>query len=201
MLPVFASCAPFYRWVTRRWKLGDGDSETTVQSEVEDVDRVLDECVAKETKTSIEEVRQGKGWDRVVGVMGFSQGARLVPGLLLRQKIAERDVGRSKWSFKFGVIIGGPYCPISLAQTVDTSDYELLRQIPTVHAWGREDHVKSGCEEMQRMCEGDTCFQMDFAGGHHMPLTDVEAKDLCDLILASWYAGGGTLGVAAGEKY
>ena len=175
--------------------------ETTPRDEIEGVDGVLDDCVAKETGVSIAEARQGRGWERVAGVMGFSQGARLVPGLLLRQKTLEREGEDSKWHFKFGVMIGGPYPPIAMSEAVDTQDYELLRQIPTVHAWGRNDHVKSGCVQMQGACESDTCFQMDFEGGHHMPLKDVEAKDLCDLIMAAWYASGGTREVGVGEKY
>ena len=175
--------------------------ERTGEGEVQLVDGVLDRCVAKETGVDVAEVRKGRGWERVVGVMGFSQGARLVPGLLLRQKMLEREGKQGSWQFKFGIMIGGPFPPISMSEEVDVRDYELLRQIPTVHAWGRDDHVKSGCVEMQRICEGDECFQMDFEGGHHMPLKDVEAKDLCDLIMAAWYASGGTYGVAAGEKY
>ena len=32
---------------------------------------------------------------------------------------------------------------------------------------------------------------MDFEGGHHLPLKDAEAKDLCNLILEAWNASGG----------
>ena len=205
MLPTFASLAPFHRWVTRKWALGSGNIETTPKSEIEDVERVLDDCIERETGIS-REANGGKGgWGRVVGCIGFSQGARLVPGLLLRQKIAERDgkESRCKWNFKFGVVVGGPYPPICLQEEgeVDVSEYALLKEVPTVHAWGREDHVKSGCVEMREMCESDVCFQMDFDGGHHMPLKDGEARDLCDLIMAAWYAGGGTYEVGKGEKY
>lgn len=194
MLPVFESCAPFYRWVIRKWKLGEGRTETTPAEEVEMVDGALDEVVEREG-----------GWSQVAGVVGFSQGARLVGGLLLRQKLWERDhrdrEEECKWRLKFGVMVGGPYPPIAMSEEINEEDYELLREIPTVHAWGREDHVKSGCEEMRKACESDVCFDMQFKGGHHMPLTDVEAKDLCDLIMAAWYANGGSYGVAKGEKY
>lgn len=197
MLPVFESCAPFYRWVTRRWKLGEGDTEPTPAEEVRLVDEAMDAAVKREGGEM--------GWRRVVGVIGFSQGARLVGGILLRQKLWEKEnPGRQedcKWRLKFGVMVGGPFPPIAMSEKVDAVDYELLRQIPTVHAWGRDDHVKSGCEEMRKACESDVCFEMQFDGGHHMPLKDIEAKDLCDLIMAAWYASGGTYGVAHGEKY
>lgn len=221
MLPVFASCAPFYRWVNRRFQAGESDVEVTPRGEVEAVDRVI--VAAMEANGGVDSFR---------GLVGFSQGARLVAGLLLRQKIEERDLGASRWKFAFGVMIGGPFPPIAfpLAKTTNTdtetgadtatatspttttteeqddgtvkvADYELLKQVPTVHAWGREDHVREGCLVLARACDSDHCFQMDFAGGHHLPLKDVEAKDLCDLIMAAWYAGGGSFGIAADETY
>ena len=168
--------------------LGESRVEITDAQEVRRLDEVL---------LSVMEGTEG-GVGSFVGVMGFSQGARLVPGLLLRQKVEERDrLGGSMWKFRFGVMIGGPFPPISLHAVEDEEkligDYELLRTVPTVHAWGRDDHVKGGCVELWKACEGDECFQMDFTGGHHMPLKDGEANDLCDLILAAWYAGGGTM--------
>ena len=192
MLPVFASCAPFHRWVSRKFKNGDleSDVEGTPAEEVETLDRIL-------TKV----MDENGGVENFKGIIGFSQGARLVPGLILRQKIEERDTGSSKWNFKFGVMIGGPFPPICLSEPVDAKDYSLLKEIPTVHAWGKEDHVKPGCLEMLKACESDHCFQMDFDGSHHLPLKDVEAKDLCDLIMAAWYAGGGSYGVGADERY
>jgi len=92
-------------------------------------------------------------------------------------------------------MVGGPYPPIAVHANVKQEEYELLRTIPTVHAWGRDDHIIEGCKQLHRQCEGDVCFQMDFEGGHHMPLKDGEARDLCDLIMAAYYAGGGTRAV------
>jgi predicted esterase len=241
MLPVFASCAPFYRWVNRRFKAGESDVETTPAAEVDTIDSIIYDVM-----------EANGGVDSFKGVMGFSQGARLTAGLLLRQKIQERDdlaassssassssgtatttttpssasasTGLGlKTKFAFGIMIGGPYPPIGLCPSpspaarpddndndndhdldIDTSmiaDYKLLKDIPTVHAWGRDDHIRPGCEALARLCESDHSFQMDFEGGHHLPLKDVEAKDLCDLIMAAWYAGGGKYGVGADETY
>ncbi|KIV91238.1 hypothetical protein PV10_05799 [Exophiala mesophila] len=199
MLPVFASCAPFYRWVTRRFVAGESDVEPTPEHEVREVDERIRSIMD-----------QNGGVESFRGVIGFSQGARLVAGLLLRQKIQERERGRDDgaggsgsvdWNFAFGVMIGGPFPPIAMADKVDTKDYELLREIPTVHAWGRDDHVKPGCEELRKACDSDVCFHMDFEGGHHLPLKDVEAKDLCDLINAAWFAGGGSYQISASETY
>ena len=59
-----------------------------------------------------------------------------------------------------------------------TSTTIFLRKVATLHGWGIDDHVKSGCEEMQRACESGACFQVDFPGEHHMPLENVGASGL-----------------------
>ena len=137
MLPVFASCAPFYRWVNRRFRLGDGDTEIAPADEVADIDRVLDDVISKEG-----------GYENFVGVIGFSQGARLAPGLILRQLVEVRETGESKWGFKFGLLVGGPFPPICLTEGTEVGDYELLKRVPIVNAWGRDDPVRAGCKPM-----------------------------------------------------
>jgi len=126
--------------------------------------------------------------------MGFSQGARLTPGILLRQLLEVRAYGESKWKFKFGVVIGGPFPPISLTPPDMEIDYELLKQMPIVNAWGRDDPVRAGCVPMRETCDwmGTGSLFMDFEGGHHLPLKDNEAKELCNLILEAWHASGGS---------
>lgn len=178
MLPTFESLAPFRRWVSRQYKAGDGDVENTPAEEV----AVVDEIILR----AMEE--HGVGREGFVGVMGFSQGARLAAGLMLRQQWEIRQSGHSRWGFKFGVFIGGPFPPIGLTPEGVDVDYTLLAQVPTVHAWGREDHVRTGAKTMADVCDSRDTFVMDFEGGHHLPLTDHEADDLCGLIVDAWHA-------------
>lgn len=171
--------------------MGEAETEATPAAEVDRLDQILEKIM-----------QENGGVESFVGLMGFSQGARLVPGLLLRHLVLQKTrLGGSPYAFKFGVMIGGPYPPICLHDEPKVEDYELLKGIPTVHAWGRDDHVKPGCEALWKVCEGDECFQMDFEGGHHLPLKDGEARDLCDLIRGAWYAGGGEMVVGGGESY
>lgn len=181
MLPVFESLAPFHRWVSRRFKPTEGGDEIVPKAET----RVVDEIILRA-------MEENGGREKFVGVMGFSQGARLAAGLVLRQQLEIKQLGRSEWGFKFGVVIGGPFPPMSLTGEEATElDYSVMRQVPTVHAWGRDDQVRLGAKEMADACDGPNTFVMDFEGGHHLPLTDHEADELCDLIVDAWHAGGG----------
>jgi pimeloyl-ACP methyl ester carboxylesterase len=108
-----------------------------------------------------------------------------------------RRGGRSEWGFKFAVVIGGPFPPMVLMgegeedEAAVDLDYGVMRLVPTVHAWGRDDQVRRGAKEMAEAFDGLSTFVMDFEGGHHLPLTDPEADELCGLIVEAWHAGGG----------
>jgi predicted esterase len=180
MLPVFESLAPFYRWVSRRFQAGESDVEVAPTEEV----AVVDELVLRTME------RNG-GRESFVGVMGFSQGARLAAGMLLRQQLEIKEHGFSKWRFKFGVIIGGPFPPIGLVPESMKLDYSVMAQMPTLHAWGRDDQVRKGARKMADVCDNPNTFVMDFEGGHHLPLKDDEADELCGLIVEAWHTAGG----------
>jgi predicted esterase len=181
VMPTFESLKPFYRWVSRRFQIGDGGHEVTPQKEVQVIDQII-----------LEAMEENGGRDSFVGVMGFSQGARLAAGMLLRQQLELRHYGASKWGFKFGVVIGGPFPPIALNAEGIELDYSVLGQVPTVHAWGRDDPVRWGAKDMADACDSPNTFVMDFAGGHHLPLVDEEAEELCGLIVDAWHASGGS---------
>lgn len=180
MLPTFESLTPFYRWVSWRFKVGSATVEQTPMDEVEVIDGII-----------LKAMEENGGRDKFVGVMGFSQGARMAAGMLLRQQLEIKEYGFSKWNFQFGVIIGGPFPPISLTPEGVEVDYSVMGQIPTVHAWGREDHVGEGAKQMADACDSPHTFFMDFEGGHHLPLKDKEADELCGLIIEAWHAAGG----------
>ncbi len=180
MLPTFASMAPFHRWVSRRFKPGEGGHEVVPEAEVDVIDAII-----------LRAMEENGGRSSFAGVMGFSQGARLAAGLLLRQQLEIREMGFSVWGFRFGVIIGGPFPPLALVNEDWELDYTLMGQVPTVHAWGRRDPVRQGAQKLADVCDSANTFVMDFAGEHHLPLTDHEADELCGLIVDAWHAAGG----------
>ena len=101
ILPFFAEYAPFKSWFeadVNGVELADGsgfDDHWT-----SGIDRV---------QSLMKEKSQGGEW---VGAMGFSQGSRVVGGLLLDQQLRE-DAGLPKqFDFKFGMLCMGSRAPM-----------------------------------------------------------------------------------------
>ena len=205
ILPVFGSWEPFKGWVGRRVERGNGQARVGYVSEEEgerqEVRDALDQAVLKSVGS----------WERVAGVMGFSQGGRLTAGLVLGQLlgtsgglIMEEGGGREgsgvlKTDLKFAVFVGSASSPLCMDDRVDGSHHGLLKGFPTVHAWGKGDPLRENCRKLEVLCRGEVCSQMNFDGGHHLPLTDVETSDLCHLIELAWEAGQKQTGTGTGK--
>ena len=167
VLPVFEGLGPYYRWVawgnygaSRTWK-----------------ERLVEEQVVSE---KLEEafVQGGTQGAPFVGVMGFSQGARVAAGTLLRKQTGELK----NQHLRFGVLLAGTYPPICLP-TPSNEGSQVIR-IPTVHMHGSEDsHLAQGKTLFTKCCDSSTASLMNFEGGHHLPTSPDGAGRLADMIL------------------
>lgn len=94
VLPSFEGCGPYFRWTEQR-----GASETPEET------RTLLSRLAKE-----QILKDGRGF---VGVLGFSQGAKLATGLLLEEQFGKGI----HWGegLRFGVICNGVSPPMTSA--------------------------------------------------------------------------------------
>lgn len=167
ILPTFEGMEPYHRWYLGNWnRITSTDYHLMPRDEVDAVDSVILRAM-EETEGGIESF---------VGVMGFSQGARLAAGLLLRQqrrKIKADPLPLGGCKLNFGVMIAGPYPPITMAEEVDEQEgvgnYAPLQTIPTVHAWGKDDQFIDRIKRMADCCDNADTFVLEYPGGHHMP--------------------------------
>lgn len=161
VIPAFADCGPYYRWMAP-----EGEDQAPLQMQV----RVL-------LKNTI--VDDG---GEFVGVLGFSQGARMAAGLLADQEEGESK-GMPEW--KFGVLLCGSYPPGSLSasrrpipevnghvmrdthgETREPDSEEVIR-VPTVHMRGLQDiHLEKG-RRLSKFFSDKIEFEFD--QGHHLP--------------------------------
>jgi predicted esterase len=161
VLPSFEGCGPFFRWTLDR-----GPAETPEET------KVLLSRLAKE-----QIMKDGRGF---VGVLGFSQGARLATGLLLEQQLGKGiDWGDG---LGFGVICNGTSPPLTSHLSKEEKDTKIA--IPTLHLVGLRDPWR---EESRRLrvvhCEEEQAAILEFDVGHRLPILPEDNAKLAAVIL------------------
>jgi hypothetical protein len=141
----------------------------------------------------------------VVGVMGFSQGAKLAAGLLCSQQVlsassssASSEAGKAKpaTDFKFGIFLNGtspplfsPLPPITTTSTTDQDSAPMpstqpLISIPSLHIIGLDDPWKDSSRSLYSdYFDLKTSELVELDCGHRLPTKDSDTKRIADGIL------------------
>ncbi|CEJ81532.1 hypothetical protein VHEMI01653 [[Torrubiella] hemipterigena] len=177
ILPTFKDFGPFRRWL--RWKssqpeLSDDEAATALVKAIED-------CKASDA-----------GSGKWLGILGFSQGAKIAGSLLYNQQRG------GEGDYKFGVLMAGrspfvnlgrePHMSLIGAGVISRSASELplpekKLQIPTVHVLGLRDADVEWHRSMAHgFCEDPRIVEWD--GGHRIPIKPVDVTAVTDEIHA-----------------
>ena len=161
VMPTFEGCGPYHRWTNPG------------------IDGMPDE-----TRALIEEVVSEQEF---VGVLGFSQGAKLAAGLLLEQQLEEKsgeaengEVGRRS-KFNFGVLCMGVNPPLT-SLPLGLVGAEIIT-IPTLHLIGNEDPWRDAGKKLYNEHfdhEQSKLFLFDV--GHRLPTEEADTKRVVDEI-------------------
>ncbi|KAF4624685.1 hypothetical protein G7Y89_g13483 [Cudoniella acicularis] len=163
VLPAFADeiYRPYRTWFRNRedgTELNDGSGYAGPSDD--GVERVWEMMKAK-----------GKGGDWV-GAMGFSQGTRVVGGLLLdQQRRKEAGLPLPKGMIlKFGVLCMGGAAPMVSAMSRDgTGELDLI-SIPTFHLHGLKDHnLENGRKQLATYYDSKQTKLWEIDYHHAMP--------------------------------
>lgn len=182
VLTVYAECGPFKRWVVtaepnsvERAPRETWDAITAALGDVMDAD----------------DARGGKG--EFVGVLGFSQGAKIAASVLLLQQEVPGGMGRlgrggSGRGFRFGVLMAGrgpllPVEPEKAAWVGEKFDYEAnskagrLLRVPTLHVHGLQD-PGLGYHQilLEDWCEAESATLVEWEGNHRLPIKTLDVK-------------------------
>jgi hypothetical protein len=188
IISVYGDYGPFRRWL--RWlpEHPEVDAETASSEIRYQLTQAMEEDDAKGATGE---------W---VGLLGFSQGAKVSASLLFTQQKLVETLGRSAagTNFRFGVILAGraPLALLDSRVTVssgvgdasqtsaefkdwpDESSSDHLLRLPTIHVHGTRD---PGLELHRRMlnqyCEEGTATLIEWDGDHRVPIKshDVDA--------------------------
>jgi len=192
VLPFFDGCGPFKRWIKTPISIDDvknGTATSVMEPQVHDLIR-----------NTIERITASGS--KVVGLIGFSQGTKVVAGLLkgseLRAALAEKgeDVADLSWcDFSFGIMICGSYPPPLFPQDVvakvekaaglsEVEKKELLARkisMPVFHVLGTQDeYLWAGqllTDDFFEVGEGKTEVRK-WDMGHHYPVKVEESEEI-----------------------
>ena len=188
MIPVYKDYGPFLRWL--RWlpEHGEIEAKTAVQEIDYQLQQAMDEDDAKGATGE---------W---VGLLGFSQGAKLAASLLLMQQKRAELLGADQAGsgFRFGVIMAGRAPPVSLdpellmspvlvdasqvavesknyleGATVENQDHIL--RLPTIHVHGLRDQGLHLHKRLLEYCEKGSTRVVEWDGDHRIPFKTTDA--------------------------
>lgn len=194
ILPFFDGCGPFARWLPPSEKvtieiMKSGTSTSEMSKEVERL-----------VRDTVNRINTNGG--RVVGLIGFSQGTKVVAGLLRGSQI-RRELGArgEDWlgSFHFALSVCGSYPPpllppgvLKLPELASRSDEEKEKMLsekiraPVLHVQGEQDEWKWAgdglIEGNYEVGEGkSTVLTWDM--GHHYPQKPEESEKMKDWLV------------------
>lgn len=130
-------------------------------------------------------MKDGRGF---VGVLGFSQGARLATGLLLEQQLGKGI----EWGegLRFGVICNGTSPP--LTTNLSQKEKETRINIPTIHVIGLRDPWAAEGRYLRTIhCHVEQATIMEFDVDHRLPITPEDNKKLTTEIVRLYHETSG----------
>nr|A0A161CKG1.1 RecName: Full=Esterase citA; AltName: Full=Citrinin synthesis protein A [Monascus ruber]ALI92654.1 CitA serine hydrolase [Monascus ruber] len=177
VMSVYSQWGPFRRWL--RW------CPDHPEIRPEDAIRAIDDCL-EDVKRQDDAKGATGAW---VGLLGFSQGAKMCASLLYRQQIRQELRGRSfaGSDYRFGVLLAGRAPLVSLDPDLDLNSslpdvsqitdakyhgpsQDVLR-IPTVHVHGmRDPHVDLHRQLFEEFCAPESRRLVEWDGDHRVPL-------------------------------
>jgi len=195
IVPVYADYAPFRRWL--RWL--PEHKEIDAESAVEEIWYQLKLCMD-------EDDREGATGEWV-GLLGFSQGAKVSASLLYEQQVREEKMGKGKagTNWKFAVLLAGRAPLVSLSEDsagckalvdaaeisegfekVETDVWDGWRklEIPTVHVHGLLDpglHLHRRLKD--QYCEPSSVTLVEWEGIHRVPIKSKDCQMIVDAIM------------------
>ncbi|KAK6953343.1 hypothetical protein Daesc_005646 [Daldinia eschscholtzii] len=195
VLSVYAEHGPFKRWL--RW--------LPEHPEIDD-DRAIADVNAS-LKSAMDADDRAGATGPWVGLLGFSQGAKLAASILYRQQIRSEKLGPAQAGsdWKFAVLMAGRAPIVNLDPKVFNSTLlsrasqvglagapdlmemmsggHILR-LPTIHVHGLNDPGLNLHRELyEEYCDPATARLVEWDGAHRVPLKGTDVQPLVDQIL------------------
>lgn len=187
VVSVYKSYGPFRRWL--RWQ--PWHPEIDAETAVKEIEKSLD--------AAMEEDNWKGATGEWVGLLGFSQGAKMCASLMFRQQVRADALGqhRAGSTYQFAVLLAGRGPLVSLdpellmtpaletASQISVSSFPLQRhlgdiehmlRLPTVHVHGRRDQgLYQHRQLLGQYCRIGSTRLIEWDGEHRVP---IKSKDV-----------------------
>ncbi|KAF2214367.1 hypothetical protein CERZMDRAFT_95639 [Cercospora zeae-maydis SCOH1-5] len=191
IFPVYEDCGPFRRWL--RWL--PHQPETDDESAKEEIFYEIERC-----KREDDEKGATGEW---VGLVGFSQGAKVAASLLYDQQIRkEKNVSDGKWGetdYKFAVLMAGRNPLVSFGEYshsealvtagglsegfVYNGESPHILKVPTLHVHGlRDAGLQLHRRLLKQYCDPETSDAIEWDGDHRVPIKTTDVKPIKDWV-------------------
>ena len=193
VISVYKNYGPFRRWL--RWR--QDQPEIDAAAAVRNIEMSLDAAMRADDETGAT-----GPW---VGLLGFSQGAKMCASLLFRQQVRAEKLGRhcAGSNFRFAVLMAGRGPLVSLDPELvmtpsivdaahlgfqlspDRNSAEHLLRLPSIHVHGLEDQGLLLHRRLrEQYCEKGTTRLIEWDGAHRVPISSKVVGTIVEEILA-----------------
>lgn len=193
VLPFFEGAGPYYQWVSK------------TEEEEEQVRERIEEALGK--KDDDDDDDGNKAGQPFVGVIGFSQGARVAAGLLHQAEAQAHTQDRKgdgdgdrvlrEKGLRFGVLMNGSYPPLRQSSNPSTilprlsehtqrdwnDRHEGVIHTPSIHVHGIRDPALPASKLLTKCFDPSSATVLEYDNGHHLPASDDDSKVIVDHIL------------------
>ncbi|KAJ6184621.1 hypothetical protein N7519_005922 [Penicillium mononematosum] len=192
VVPTYQNHGPFRRWLRWHPDHPEVDHDTAAR------------FILHSITTAIQEDDRSGAEGEWVGLMGFSQGAKIAASVLLQQPLLESD---RKLGFRFAILLAGSAPLVSLGPRglynpylADASQSSLLMpEVPnvkgrtehrirsaTVHVHGLKDAGRPRHQQLlEQYCHVGSARLVEWDGGHRVPIKRQDVAAVVETILDS----------------
>ena len=200
VITVYGSYAPFRRWLRHLPEHPAIDAESTIEE------------IGYSLRSAMQEDDRAGGRGEWVGLMGFSQGAKLAASMLLEQQARERKARESGTkleigfigvpvNWRFGVLLAGraPLANLNpellesaaLYDVSGISEADFEREVeesivltkPTVHVHGMRDPGLHLHRKLYKdYCRRNATVLVEWEGGHRVPIKTRDVENVMEAI-------------------
>ena len=185
IVPVYQDWGPFRRWL--RWLPHHKAIDS--HSAVEEIQYAIDTCV-----------KGDEGTGPVVGLMGFSQGAKLAASLLYEQEAQIKATGSAPTRYQFAILLAGRAPLVSLnpqtkspglvdagdiSEGFDTSknDRSHILSLPSIHVHGLKDPgIHLHRKLLDEYCDPASTTLIEWDGDHRVPIKQADVAKIVDAV-------------------